>query len=97
MKAALGTLLIALLLEGCGGDTADHAGHGVVVSVDAAKGEITLDHEDIPGLMKGMTMMFEAADHALLAGVEVGQEVDFRVREEAPGRYVVTAIEARRR
>ena len=96
MKAALGTLLVTLLLGACGGDTADHPGHGVVVSIDAAKGEITLDHEDIPGLMKGMTMTFEA-DHALLAGVEPGQEVDFRVREESPGRYVVTAIEPRRR
>ncbi len=93
MNHRLCALLLALALAGCGGDS-DHPGHGVVVSVDSAKGEITLDHEDIPGFMKGMTMTFHA-DPALLADVEAGQEVDFRVREEA-GRYVVTAIEARR-
>lgn len=87
-------LSLALALAGCG-ESADHPGRGVVVSVDSAKGEITLDHEDIPGFMKGMTMTFHA-DPALLAGIEAGQKVDFRVREEA-GRYVVTAIEARRR
>ena len=79
-----------LALPACSGGGGDHAGHGVVVAVDAAKGEVTLDHEDIPGLMKGMTMTFPA-DSKLLAGVEAGQEVDFRVREEG-GRYEVTAI-----
>jgi Cu/Ag efflux protein CusF len=88
----LAVLALVLAFAGCA--AADHPGHGVVVSVDVAKGEITLDHEDIPGLMKGMTMTFEA-EPALLPGVAAGQEVDFRVREEA-GRYVVTAIEARR-
>lgn len=82
-----------LVLSACGGGGGDHPGHGVVVAVDPAKGEITLDHEDIPGLMKGMTMTFHA-DPALLAGVAAGQEVDFRVREGA-GRYEVTAIEPR--
>ena len=87
-------LALVLTLAGCGGGSSDHAGHGVVVSVEAAKGEITLDHEEIPGLMKGMTMTFHA-DPALLAGIAAGQRVVFRVREEA-GRYVVTAIEPRR-
>jgi hypothetical protein len=41
------------------------------------------------------TMTF-AADPALLAGVEPGQAVEFRVREEAPGRYRVTALSPRR-
>lgn len=32
---------------------------GVVVSVDKAKQEVTLNHKDIPGFMKGMTMPFK--------------------------------------
>jgi Cu/Ag efflux protein CusF len=82
-------LLVALPGLGCGG--APEAGsRGVVVSVDAAKGEVTLDHEDIPGLMKAMTMTFQA-DPALLASVETGDQVEFRVRH-AGGRYELTAI-----
>ena len=87
----LAVLALVLAFAGCA--AADHPGHGVVVSVDVAKGEITLDHEDIPGLMKGMTMTFHA-DPSVLSGVEAGQKVDFRVREEA-GRYVVMVIEPR--
>jgi Cu(I)/Ag(I) efflux system periplasmic protein CusF len=94
MKTILFALAFALGLLGCGGHSSDHPGHGVVVSVDATKGEVTLDHEDIPGLMTGMTMTFHA-DPALLAGIAAGEEVDFRAREEG-GRYVVTAIEPRR-
>ncbi len=93
MNHRLCALLLALALAGCSGNS-DHPGHGMVVSVDAAKGEVTLDHEDIPGLMMGMTMTFHA-EPALLAGIEAGQEVDFRVREEGADRYVVTAIEPR--
>jgi Cu/Ag efflux protein CusF len=91
MKNRIAVLLLAL--AACGGGATDHTGRGTVVAVDAAKGEITLDHGDVPGLMKGMTMSFRA-DPALLAGVEAGQEVDFRVREAA-GQYEVTALTPR--
>jgi Cu/Ag efflux protein CusF len=83
--------LLAIALAACGGGPADHPGRGKVVAVAAARGEITLAHGDIPGLMKGMTMTFQA-DPALLAGIEPGQEVEFRVREQA-GRYELTALE----
>ena len=93
MKRWLLVSAFVLALASCRGGS-DQPVHGAVVSLDPAKGEITLDHEDIPGLMKAMTMTFEA-DPKLLAGVEVGARVDFRAHEEG-GRYVVTAIEARR-
>ncbi len=82
-------LLLALPALGCGGGS-EAESRGVVMSVDAAKGEVTLDHEDIPGLMKAMKMTFQA-DPALLTGVEAGQRVEFRVRYE-DGRYELTAI-----
>jgi Cu/Ag efflux protein CusF len=83
-------LALALPLAGCGGGS-DAPVRATVVAVDAAKGEVTLDHDEIPGLMMAMTMSFEA-EPALLAGIEAGQEVRFRVREASPGRYVVTEI-----
>ena len=95
MTTRLCALLLASLLPfaACGGGASDAPVRATVVAVDVAKGEVTLDHDEIPGLMKAMTMTFEA-DPALLAGIEAGREVRFRVRETSPGRYVVTSLEA---
>jgi Cu/Ag efflux protein CusF len=91
MKGFMALLLAFVLACSASGPES----RGVVVAVDRAKGEITLDHEEIPGLMTAMTMTFHA-DPGLLAGIEAGQQVGFRVREEGAGHYVVTAIEPRR-
>ena len=68
-----------------------HSGYGMVKSVDAAAGKITIDHEDIPGLMMGMTMEFSVSDPDMLEKVVPEQMVDFRVRYKE-GRYIVTEI-----
>ena len=72
-----------------------YAAHGTVESVDAAAGTVTIDHEDIPGLMMGMTMKFEVSDPKVLVGVAPGHVVDFRVRKDGE-RYRVTMIRAAR-
>jgi Cu/Ag efflux protein CusF len=84
----------ALALGACSGSGDEGVGRGTVLAVDAAAGLVTIDHGDIPGLMKGMTMTFEVADPALLSGVASGQQVEFRVRHEE-GRYVVQEIAAK--
>ena len=85
--------LLALALAACGGDSGEGSpGAGTVLEVDAAAGEVTLEHGDIPDLMKAMTMTFEVADPALLAGVEPGDRVDFRVRY-ADGTYTVIELQ----
>ncbi len=48
---------------------------GQVLGVDGDRGEITLRHEDIDGLMPAMTMSFPVADRALLADREPGDLV----------------------
>jgi len=68
-----------------------HAAHGTVKIVDVAAGTVTIDHEDIPGLMMGMAMKFTVTDPKVLSGIEPGQVVDFRVRNEGD-RYLVTEI-----
>jgi len=50
--------------------------HGQVLAVDQAKQTITMRHDDIDGLMPGMTMGFQVADPALLQGREPGEIVD---------------------
>lgn len=87
-------LALALLLgaAACGGsDVRSGTGHGSVVAVDAAAGEITLDHGEIPGVMGAMKMSFPVADPKLLEGVQPGQSVDFDV-EYRGGMYTVKAI-----
>lgn len=81
-------------IAACGAEPAGetHPGHGVVHQVDRAQGQITIDHEDIPGFMKGMTLTFEVSDPSILERVSSGREVDFRVRAEGD-RYVITKID----
>jgi protein SCO1/2 len=45
---------------------------GKVVSTDAAKGEVTLDHEAIPGFMEAMTMPYKLKDASILGELHPG-------------------------
>jgi Cu/Ag efflux protein CusF len=93
VRIAALALLAAVALAACGGgaqETGRNA-EGVVESVDAAAGKITIDHGEIPGLMGAMTMTFDVSDPALLAGIEAGNPIRFDVKYEN-GTYEVTAI-----
>jgi len=48
---------------------------GKVVSVDAAKGSITLDHEAIPGFMEAMTMPYPLKDKSLASELHPGDRI----------------------
>jgi protein SCO1 len=52
---------------------------GVVVEVNPAQKSVTLQHDEIPGYMSAMTMPFEVKDTNLLAGLEAGDPVSFRL------------------
>jgi protein SCO1/2 len=49
--------------------------HGKVVSTNAAKGEATLDHEAIPGLMEAMTMPYKLKDATILSELHPGDVI----------------------
>ncbi len=69
--------------------------NGEVRKIDTAAGKLTLRHDDMPHLgMMGMTMVFKAADPALLQGLTVGQAVRFKAQREG-GQLTVTAIAKR--
>ncbi len=96
LKTVACTALLGLLLgvgaAACGGaSSGDHPGHGVVKELDAESRTVTLQHGDIEGLMKAMTMTFDLAPDVVLDGIDPGEEVDFRVKEEG-GVYTVTEI-----
>jgi protein SCO1/2 len=80
-------MIAAVLLAGCHsgstagtGQTAGSAYkvyklRGKVVSTDAAKGEATLDHEAIPGLMEAMTMPYKLKDPTILGELHPGDVI----------------------
>jgi protein SCO1/2 len=48
---------------------------GKVVSTDAAKGEVTLNHEAIPGFMDAMTMPYKLKDATILSELHPGDVI----------------------
>ncbi len=64
---------------------------GRVVSIDAGGKTVTIDHEDIPGLMRAMQMPFAVEDPKLMEGLVPGMPVEGKLKV-ASGRYVLTEL-----
>ncbi len=54
-----------------------HEGHGIVREIDRDERQLVLEHEEIRGVMPGMTMSFDVADPSLLDRLSPGQHVTF--------------------
>lgn len=67
---------------------------GVVVAVNANRTGVTLNHQDIAGLMKGMTMEFELQNPTVISDIKVGDQVDGRLRV-SDGKYTITKLSKR--
>lgn len=83
--AALAASLLAI--------AAASAAEGVVKKIDQGAGKITIAHGPIANLDmdEPMTMVFRAADPALLDAAKVGDKVTFEA-DRVNGQIVVTAI-----
>lgn len=57
-------------------------GVGKVILADPRKGELVLDHEEIPGFMAKMIMGYVVKPPTLLQGVEPGEKVRFTIDAE---------------
>jgi Cu/Ag efflux protein CusF len=67
---------------------------GKVVAIRPDREGVTLDHEDIPGLMKGMKMEFLVEDARVLEGLEVGDQVQGKLKVES-GSQMITELKKR--
>jgi protein SCO1/2 len=67
---------------------------GKIVAIRPDKTGVTLDHEDIPGLMKGMKMEFPVKDAKLLEGLQTGDQVQGKLQVES-GKNLITEIKKR--
>lgn len=71
---------------------ATHHASGVVKSVDASAGAVTLAHDPVKTLnWPAMTMKFQVKDKALLDKLPVGKTVEFDFEQSGKG-YVVTSV-----
>jgi protein SCO1/2 len=67
---------------------------GKVVSADAAKGEVTLNHEAIPGFMEAMTMPYKLKDASILGELHPGDIItaDVLVSSDPDADYLLDHI-----
>ena len=67
---------------------------GKVVSTNAASGEVTLDHEAIPGFMEAMTMPYKLKDANILSELHPGDIItaDLLVSQNADGDMLLDHI-----
>jgi protein SCO1/2 len=101
-KFWLTVLALPLALAGCqdagegkrGPVAKEYDVRGKVIAVDAERHAVTLDHEDIPGLMKAMEMKFRVEDPSLLEGIQAGDQIQGRLKKGESG-YVLTHLEKR--
>jgi Cu/Ag efflux protein CusF len=90
MRSATLVLTLAVLAA-CGGKTNEGDGTGIVRAIAPDGARVTLEHGDIPGLMRAMTMEFAVARPTQLAGVELGETVEFHLVYEG-GAYTITEL-----
>jgi protein SCO1/2 len=68
--------------------------HARVTAISPDKTGVTLDHDDIPGLMKAMKMEFRVKDSKLLDGLAIGDQVEGKLFVES-GKYLITDLKKR--
>jgi Cu/Ag efflux protein CusF len=70
---------------------------GQVIKIDSAASKITIKHGPLRqfGMDEGMTMVYRAADPAMLAAVKPGDKIKF-APDRVNGQFVVTKIEKAR-
>jgi protein SCO1 len=80
--AMLGLLLTFGGTTGCHGSQGDESSpekwypvRGVIVSTDEARGEVTLQHEAIPGFMEAMTMPYKLKDPTIMSELHAGDVI----------------------
>ena len=63
-------------------------GVGVVTAIDATSGALTLDHDEIKGLMAAMEMMYRVKSRDISEGLGVGDRIAFDV----DGTYTIVGV-----
>jgi protein SCO1/2 len=92
--------VLAVLIAGCGKKTTEKKTfkvydiQGKIIAIRPDKEAVTLDHEDIPGLMKGMKMQFMVEDARILEDLQVGDQVQGKLKVDS-GSQIITELKKR--
>lgn len=65
---------------------------GKVRAIGERKDNITIAHEDIPGYMKAMTMMFEVEKPDMIKDINAGDQVTFTFTDRGEGQLFLESI-----
>lgn len=65
---------------------------GKIRAIGEKKNNVTIAHEDIPGYMKAMTMMFEVDKPDLLNDIKVDDQVAFTFSDRGDGQLFIESI-----
>ena len=93
-KLAALLLSLCLLLGASAAFAQTPLAEGQVVKIDQAAGKITIKHGPLKqfGMEEGMTMVYRAADPAMLNAVKPGDKIKF-APDRVNGQFTVTRIE----
>ena len=98
-RTRLGALLLSLglLIDASAVCAQAPLADGQVIKIDQAAGKITIKHGPLKqfGMDEGMTMVYRAADPAMLTAVKPGDKIKF-APDRVNGQFVVTKIEKAR-
>jgi protein SCO1/2 len=66
---------------------------GTVTAIGAENKMVTLDHDDVPGVMQAMEMAFPVSDPNVLDGIAVGDAVEGRLQKS--DELIITRLQKR--
>jgi protein SCO1/2 len=73
-------------------DVGQGQANGVVLQVDTVHDLVTLDHDQIPDLIEGMTFAYPVKSPTLLTDLHPLDSVHFTLKETSPGDFEVESI-----
>jgi Cu(I)/Ag(I) efflux system protein CusF len=87
-------LLLGLLVGASAAGAQSPLADGQVVKIDQAAGKITIKHGPLQqfGMDEGMTMVYRAADPAMLGALKPGDKIKF-APDRINGQFTATKIE----
>lgn len=72
-------------------ETKTYDSTAIVTKIDVAANMVTLDHDDIPGYMKAMSMTEKVKSPEILNGIRVGDRVEFEI-ERTGSEIIITKL-----